>query len=154
MRNGDREVYVDCAVASVDVRPFLRPRWPVTDLATDGMSLAAGDPVSKRGAATGFTNGVVVSADHHIAAARRGLIDAHQQILVRAAARGRRFSAEGDSGSALRDSDGRIVGLIWGVTPGGESLACPIEPVLDVLHVTPALLWASGGGAFAHCGDD
>ena len=154
VRNGDSEVYVDCAVASIDIRPFLRPGWSVTELTPDRISLAAGDPVSKCGAATGSTNGVVVSANHHIAAVRHGLIHAQQQILVRADACGRPFSAEGDSGAALRDRDGRIVGLIWGVTPGGESLACPIAPVLDLLHVTPALLLPDGVGAFPHRGGD
>lgn len=150
VRQGDVEAYVDCAVASLDLHPPLRPAWSITGLAPARISVAPGDRVSKRGAATGLTEGLVVSVDHRLAAVRRGPIDARRQILVRGDVRGRPFSAEGDSGSALRDRDGRIVGLIWGVTPGGESLACPIAPVLDVLHVTPALFAPNGGGAFAH----
>jgi hypothetical protein len=35
----------------------------------------------------------------------------------------------------LRDQDGAAVGLVWGATPAGETIASPLGPVLDVLGI-------------------
>lgn len=51
-----------------------------------------------------------------------------------------RFSAVGDSGSALINSQGKLVGMVFGGDPTKSpktTLACHIHPVLDRLKVTP-----------------
>jgi hypothetical protein len=133
MHKGD-EYHVDCALARLDRssrlgrRRALRPAPP--------RPLRAGDRVFKLGGATGATEGVVVDAEHPAVAELDGRTHAApRQILVRPRAGAAPFSAPGDSGAALRDVDGTIVGLIWGATDRGESLACHIGPVLDCLGV-------------------
>ena len=64
--------------------------------------------------------------------------DAPGQILIRGLEPGERFSAEGDSGAALCDAHGAVVGLLWGVTPRGDALVCPIAPVLYLLQLSLA----------------
>ena len=55
------------------------------------------------------------------------------QFLVRSREPRRPFSVEGDSGAVVRDEAGSPVGLIWGTTPSGASIATPIWAVVDVL---------------------
>jgi len=40
----------------------------------------------------------------------------------------------------LRGPSGAIVGLAWGVNARGDTLACPIAPVLQLLHFVPVHL--------------
>jgi hypothetical protein len=142
VRFGDADVYVDCAVVELDERGVVPRGWSVVEDETCvTRSPMLGERVTKTGAATGSTEGFIVDVDH----SARALVDgraraAPRQLLVRPRARGRAFSAAGDSGAVLRDQRGAIVGLLWGVTSGGESVACPIAPVLWVLHVQPVRL--------------
>jgi len=135
-------VYVDCGVASIHWANTRREVWPLDDPGPGAeTSLTVGDRVTKVGAATGFTEGIVQDVSHRVPAVRHRAIEAPGQLLVRSAVRGRPFAAEGDSGAAVRDGNGRIVGLLWASTAAGEGIATPIAPVLYVLHVTP-VLWA------------
>jgi hypothetical protein len=95
----------------------------------------AGDLVTKRGAATGRTHGVVVDIaypdlwywEYQSASAPR-------QILVRSTAPdGRPFSRTGDSGAVLRNERGGLLGLLWGTTARGEGVASPINAVARAL---------------------
>jgi hypothetical protein len=89
----------------------------------------------KTGGATGLTEGIVVDVARTERARASGRShDAPGQIAVRSRTPGRAFSAYGDSGAALRTADGAVVGLLWGRNARGESVACPIAPVLWVLH--------------------
>lgn len=47
-----------------------------------------------------------------------------------------RFAAEGDSGSALIDAHGKLIGLLFGIDPATQTLgyACYIDPVLTALN--------------------
>lgn len=126
---GGREWFVDGAV--VTPRPGLalpEPPRPAT--------AALGSRVWKVGAATGETEGLVVAVDCDDAAwidGRRR--HAPRQILIGSGVDGSPFSAEGDSGAAVRDEQGRVIGLLWGANHRGQSVACPIAPILDVLRL-------------------
>jgi hypothetical protein len=66
------------------------------------------------------------------------------QILVRSEDPSQPFNIAGDSGAALRSADGKVIGLVWGLSAQGDALACPIAPVLWVLHVQLARAIAPG----------
>ena len=125
--DGD-EVHVDCAVASYEGR--------CNDLPRGHASARAGQPVTKHGAATGITRGVIVSVDfaNDVLVGGR-TYRASRQILVRSSD-GTPFSAEGDSGALLLDENERAVGLLWGANTSGEGVACPIAPVLYAMNIT------------------
>ncbi len=62
------------------------------------------------------------------------------------------FLDEGDSGAALINAEGKLVGLIFGHPQDAtHGLACPIHPVLDFLKVTPVTQAnpATGNPAFS-----
>ena|GEM_PF-6515896 len=123
-----QNVHVDCAVASYDGDD---------DCAMRGHAPARiGQRVTKSGAATGTTRGVIVSVD----ASDDVVIDGRtmrtsQQLLVRSVD-AMPFSDEGDSGALLLDDDDRAVGLLWGVNTHGDGVACPIAPVLYAMNIT------------------
>lgn len=129
------DVHVDCATAEIN-----RQYAPQQSRVTAGQqesSLAPGDRVTKTGAATGTTEGIVVATDYSDSARVDGLRRITPgQILVRPAVPGGVFSADGDSGAVLRNEDDVVVGLLWGVDARGFGLACPIAPVLKVLHLS------------------
>lgn len=139
------DVHVDCATAEVveqlvDLSGVQFEAEPV-----DTSPLTAGTRVVKTGATTGTTEGIVVDghANEEVRIAGRR-IHARGTIVVRAPADGERFSADGDSGAVLRGPSGAIVGLVWGVNARGDTLACPIAPVLRVLHVCLARVELTG----------
>jgi len=129
--------FVDCGVATIDVKNGeLRADqldWREELVIGD---VVAGAVVTKTGAGSGTTRGVVV----HTASGEQAVIDgrpvrAEGQIIVRSEGEGRSFSSLGDSGSLLCDERGRVIGLLWGRNPRGDSVACHIGPVLEVLGV-------------------
>ena len=131
------EVFVDCAVATLD-----DDTTPVRIVKSEpvGALPALGTKVHKRGAATGHTEGVVVDTDYTERAFVEGVAqDAPHQILVRSR-HGDGFSNDGDSGAAVRNEAGELIGLLWGVTPRGDGVVCPIAPVLYVLNASPISL--------------
>lgn len=131
------EVFVDCAVALLD-DDVTASR--VVKEETAATVPALGAKVHKTDAATGRTEGIVIDTDYTERAFVDGVArDAPRQTLVRSRTSGS-FSSEGDSGAALRNERGEIVGLLWGVTPRGEGVVCPIAPVLFVLNVSPISL--------------
>ncbi len=96
-----------------------------------------GDRVTKRGAATGVTSGIVVRTDYDEVAWIHGRPHrAARQLLVRSLDEGRPFSAAGDSGALLVNEAGHAVGLLWGATRSGEGVASPIAPVLYAMNIT------------------
>ncbi len=138
VRGDSRGVYVDCGVASLRSDTEIGHAASIKCVLDTEHSLAAGDRVTKIGAATGFTEGEVVSTDYRSAAVRHGRTDAVGQILIRSSLAGQPFSAPGDSGAAVVGEQGKIVALLWGEAASGNSLACPIAPVLYVLNIVPA----------------
>jgi hypothetical protein len=131
VRQDGADIHVDCAVAAL--------HDPVGDLDDDATGVVApGDRVTMQGGASGARAGIVVDVAHQAVARVDGRErPAPVQLLVRARDRGRPFASQGDSGAVLRDARGAIVGLLWGVTAAGDGVACPIAPVLHVLHVRP-----------------
>jgi hypothetical protein len=137
MRFDATEIFVDCAVALLD-DDVMASR--VVNADTVATVPEPGAHVYKTGAATGMTEGVVIDIDYTERAVVDGVAqDAPRQILVRSRTSGG-FTADGDSGAALRDERGALVGLLWGVTPSGDGVACPIAPVLYVLNASPISL--------------
>jgi hypothetical protein len=114
---GGRACHVDCAVASIDGDV---PDW----------QLERPPPRVQPGAIVSLDGGACGGVAHV-----RDLDGAPGQILVRPMVAGEPFSVEGDSGAVLRDQDGAAVGLVWGATPAGETIASPLGPVLDVLGI-------------------
>jgi hypothetical protein len=146
VRHEDGDVYVDCAAIALDAR--LTMDDAVThDEPCRRERPAVGARVTRR-SAEGVVEGVVVDdtfAEVTLDGGRRR--PAPRQVFVRAApgaAPGTPFTQRGDSGSALRDASGAIVGLLWGRTADGASIACPIAAVLWVLHVRPVAVAARG----------
>ncbi|MCP3994237.1 MAG: hypothetical protein GY722_04105 [bacterium] len=134
-----KAVFVDCASAEFD-RRFVPQEYSIVP--EDGESiLVPGDRVSKVGAVTGSTEGIVVDTDYSDTVRVEGRRHTTPgQILVRPVVPGGMFSTDGDSGAVLRDVDGAVVGLLWGVDARGFGLACPIAPVLWILHLRLAQL--------------
>lgn len=139
-RGGD--VWIDAAVVDLD-EGVLRAadcRFVASPAADDdSLTVAAGDVMTAIGAASGRIEGVVVdtACDDRVRVGTR-IESASRQLLVRSSVRGQPFTRGGDSGAALRNAHGMIVGLLWGTTPRGDGIACPIAPVLDILHVRAA----------------
>lgn len=133
------DCFVDCAL--VELVESALPAWIAERL--DGLAAfetAAPEPgiaVCKSGAATGRTEGVLVDIaypDYPVIDGRTW--SAPGQLLVDSQNPELNFSAPGDSGSALFDVNGRLLGLLWGSNLSGQGVACPIAPVLDCLKVT------------------
>ncbi len=145
---GEYARFVDCALIEVDDD---YPPWIVASLegaAATGTTQARADTtVLKHGPATGTTHGTVLDADYpdHPFIAGQAFT-APGQILVGSSVADRSFAAPGDSGAALLDRDGRMVGLLWGSNESGDGLACPIDAVLECLGVSlPEPMMAGGG---------
>jgi hypothetical protein len=127
------DCFVDCAVASWVPGRRPEPAWPVVA----GHDVArAGDLVTKTGAGTGTTAGVIVAVDHADTAVVRGRRHpAPRQLLVRPLAGRTAFAAAGDSGAVIFTQERKAVGLIWGANVRGEAVACPIGPALQTMNI-------------------
>jgi hypothetical protein len=119
----------------VDVSYSIVGTGPVTGQC----SAYPGEIVRKSGYGTGLTTGIVTSTDttlrvdHGDALGVRVL---REQIRVTALPLHTRFGGLGDSGAALVNSDGRVVGLhVAGSHDGSTGFACPIADVLAELDV-------------------
>ena len=153
-RRDGANTYVDCAVAAIEWPELAASVLSATQRAHVAARLVTpGDRVTKAGAATGNTEGVVVDVSHRVATLGHRTLDAPGQLLVRSTVRGRAFAAEGDSGAALRNEEGDVVGVLWAATPSGEGIASPIDPVLYVLNITPALVVPNDNNACGTTGD-
>jgi hypothetical protein len=136
----DPSCFVDCALIALDDDRD-HPAWLRSALSAmqpgGCASPVPGMRVSKCGAATGPTSGLIVD----VAYADHPCIDgqwwsAPGQLLIDSAEMKLNFSAPGDSGAAVLDERRRIVGLLWGSNANGQGIACPIDPVLECLGVT------------------
>jgi hypothetical protein len=133
--------FVDCALVELRSdgcfpawlqRVMSSQAWPSRAArAESGMS------VVKNGPTTGLTEGVVVDAAYPDAPCIEGREwTATDQLLVDSRDPQLNFSCRGDSGAALLNTAGCMVGLVWGATMHGQGIACPIQPVLDCLSVS------------------
>jgi len=131
------EHYVDCAVASVATE-HLRDRGGVSPATAEHDIPKPGDRVTKTGATTGTTVGVVVDVSYCSSATVGGReLPAPQQLLIRSLD-ARPFAAEGDSGAVIFNSQNKAVGLLWGVNTRGDGVACHMTAVLRTLNITLA----------------
>jgi hypothetical protein len=130
VRFGDEQHYIDCAVSS-----FLG-NFDVTLASPNGHDIARiGDRVTKTGAATGTTTGIIIDVNYSEPV---GQVEYGQgQILIKPVDE-LPFAAEGDSGSLVVADSNKAVGLLWGTNTRGEGVACPIAPVLYAMNITLA----------------
>lgn len=120
-----------------------RPWLPTVDGIGDVLGVAAaivGGAVQKQGRTTGLTFGTVGSLDATLSLDYGdgiGVQTLRRQIRIDTdTSRSERFSAQGDSGSAVMDLDGHVVGLLFGgSTDGSTTFANQIEVALEELDV-------------------
>jgi hypothetical protein len=139
LRFEGEDYFVDCAAGSYS---------GLSSTAGDGISSAlpaiagvdrarVGAAVTKSGAATATTRGIVVATAYCASVCIDGRTRAApRQLLVCPADGTRPFSDAGDSGALVVDDAHRAIGLLWGSTARGEGVACPIGPVLQALNIT------------------
>ncbi len=119
------DYFVDCAVGLLEA-PLAGAAAP----AKHAVPTKPGDRVTKTGAATGATTGIIVDSSYYCAHE-----PAPRQLLIRSADPGRPFAEAGDSGALIWNEDGAPIGLLWGTTIAAEGVACPIDPVLHALNI-------------------
>ncbi len=134
VRFAGAEHYIDCAVSSCLVSPrdtcFSRTLTSVNGHDTPRV----GDRVTKTGAATGTTTGIIVDVNY---SKPDQPAFGPAQILIKPIDDAV-FAAEGDSGALIVSDAKKAVGLLWGTNTSGEGVACPIAPVLHALNITLA----------------
>jgi hypothetical protein len=127
------DYHVDCAYASLHLPSEVQYYWPIIgeyDVAKPG------DLVTKTGATTGITVGIIVDVNYSDCAWFMGRsYPALKQLLVKPLNNEAAFSAEGDSGAILINARGKAVGLLWGTNSRGEGVACHIAPVLHAMNL-------------------
>jgi len=134
--------FVDCALVKLE-SPDRFPPWLRAALAgpwPTGAAAAIPDlQVIKHGPTTGTTTGAITDAAYPDSALiEQRTVRAPNQLLIRSIDPDLNFAAPGDSGAAVVDRRGLIVGVLWGSNAAGEGVACPIEPVLATLDVVLA----------------
>jgi hypothetical protein len=130
--HGD-EYFVDCAIGT-----WAGVASGLPSFAGDAVA-AGGATVAKTGAITGKTTGVVVDASYCGSVLVHGRTQpAPRQLLVRSTDE-RPFAAPGDSGALIVNEKNEAIGMLWGTTPRGDGVACPIGPVLRTLDITLAM---------------
>ncbi len=123
------ESFIDAGLARLVPGPAAESCLPVCRAA----QAQAGDRVSKFGAATGFTEGVVADVsypDHWYWEYRSE--NAPRQIRIAPSGKGA-FAEIGDSGAAVFNRRDEIVGILWGSNASGDGVASHIIPVIDAL---------------------
>ena len=133
VRFDGEDYHVDCAVSS-----FLSPLEVqyCCPIISEYDVAQPGDVVTKVGAATGITVGIVADVNYSDYAWLAGRSSpAQQQLLVRPLDNKVAFSAEGDSGALLFNARGKPVGLLWGTNSRGEGVVCPMAPVVHAMNL-------------------
>lgn len=135
VRVDGEEHFIDCAVSSCLVSPDDSCFGGGTLTGLNGHETPrVGDRVTKTGAATGTTTGIIIDVNY----SKPGQpAFGPTQILIKSVADAV-FAAEGDSGSLIVSDSNKAVGLLWGTNTSGEGVACPIAPVLHALNITLA----------------
>jgi hypothetical protein len=133
--------FVDCALIElIDIDTY--PSWLNAALAADSAracpvtAAMPGMKVTKLGAGTGLTEGIVVDIaypDHPYIEDR--IWQAPAQILIESRNRQFNFSGPGDSGALVVTERGDALGLLWGSNAAGQGIASPITPLLECLGV-------------------
>jgi hypothetical protein len=132
-----RQYYIDSAVGLPGMKSPLNsrdsPRYYNNSLTTAKATIGA--RVFKLGAASQLTEGIVTDIEYpDVAYIRERFCNAPNQILISPAHStnsSSAFSTAGDSGSVVFNSEGKIIGLLWGHNERGEGIACHIGPILN-----------------------
>jgi hypothetical protein len=122
------EYFLDVALLRIGQSMQARAGQPVRVAAAPGV----GERVTKFGAGTGFTEGVVVDIDYP----DRWYFEYRAERAprqVRIEGDDGSFAEQGDSGAAVFNERDELVALLWGSNARGEGIACPILPVIDAL---------------------
>ena len=137
-----QECHIDCAIAALQpsqTRHNSAERTALTWATTGSESLTVGSMVTKLGATSGITTGLIADIDFSAMVSVKGRkYFAQRQLLIRPREGHCAFSAEGDSGSIVVDCSNRAVGLLWGTNVRGEGVASPIAPVLYAMNIALA----------------
>jgi len=150
----EHDYYVDCAMVKLNI---CISSWCNTNCGIDyknslreidisgssqikGVARAAKDDVVfMSGCESGGTKGKVSDASAPVELENGDIV--HRVIEIVPVDPPQTFSVEGDSGAAVVNDKGEIVGLLFGdnrdVGAAARSHACHIHPVMDVLKVTP-----------------
>ena len=132
LRYGGDDFHVDCAIASW-LGPLAAPALPPA-ISLPG-AIRRGERVTKTGAATGTTAGVIIDAEFSSVAQTDGrCFKTPRQILIRSL-EDEPFSRERNSGALVVNSRNEAVGLLWGVTSRGEGVACHLAAAFYALDL-------------------
>lgn len=128
--NSKKDSKVDCAIIEFhdDILNGIQSGGTLAEILgigkIDGKQIPVnGTKVKKRGAGTGYTEGIV-----------KDVAFDDQQILIEPAEGFEKFADFGDSGSVVLTEQNRVIGLLWGIKR--DRLHIPGEPTL--LHQTKA----------------
>lgn len=125
---------VDCAIIDLDsdiaseiIRNDKRGEIKEIGKLSGSAPAVATDIVTKRGAATGLTQGTIVDV----------AFDLTNQILIRPLPAHAKFADFGDSGSVIVNAAKKVVGLLWAAnrTQKAQGVANHIGPVLSALNI-------------------
>jgi hypothetical protein len=134
--DGAITVYIDCAVGSLEAEFELLHSFPLIKETETLARPRRGAFVSKQGAASGCTLGIITgiqSRQFPISSSLSFVL--HGQVVVQSVQTERPFATDGDSGALVRDEDGHPLGLIWAICATGETLVAPIAPILFALNL-------------------
>lgn len=135
--DGANTVYIDCAVGSFEPEFGLPCSFPPMRETETLAQPRRGAFVSKQGAASGCTFGVITGIQsRQFPMSRSRSFFLHGQVVVQTVQTGRPFAADGDSGALVRDEDGHPLGVLWSICATGETLVAPIAPILFALNLS------------------
>lgn len=140
--------HVDGALCSIDAGRDIAgnfvtgvPGLPTNTIIRSDVNVAAiSENVHKVGRTTGATSGEVTDTNVHIYVDAGGIIASYSDQIAISSSTGR-FSAGGDSGSAILNDNADVVGLLFAGSPDGGkfgtgvTFANPIHRVFDELDI-------------------
>jgi hypothetical protein len=141
---GSRGGLVDCAIAKLKSGVGWSAQIRTIGNVAGVNTAVVGEAVRKVGASSDLTTGTVASITFPTTSDG---IPFTGQILVNPTSGN--FQIGGDSGAALVNATGEVIGLMWGRNPGStgpNGVASPIAAVLSTLSIT---IPTSGGGTLA-----
>lgn len=125
------DLYVDAAVCTVSGRAA-SSNLIVGGTPKGAHNAVIADLVSKYGATTMYTHGVIVSTNFTV---KLGSTTFYYQYRAEGAFPGQPLSQAGDSGSAVLDSGGYVIGLIMSGDGVKYSTINPIGQIIDALSI-------------------
>ncbi len=129
--------FIDCAFAELDGADELPPHALALGAVAGVAPAKRGMRVYKRGWLTGTTDGIVADDEHFERPAFDGELQAApRQLLIQPTSADERFSAPGESGTAVLDDDSFVVAVLWACNTFGEGIAFPAAAALDHFAMT------------------